>query len=168
MPADLQPFFAGARLFALEKAQGGIRPIACGEVLRRLVASMAAKQMRAGLLEYLAPGPEEGVQQPAQLGVGARGGSDVMVRGIQAALDAHPDWVCMTVDYTNAFNAGSRAVMLQEVAKRFPSLQPPPEWALGDPYSRVVDAVVMRLAAWLKRAYPGSGRVEVEKKTPNA
>jgi len=91
VPADLQPFFAGARLFALEKAQGGIRPIACGEVLRRLVASMAAKQMRAGLLEYLAPGPEEGVQQPAQLGVGARGGSDVMVRGIQAALDAHPD-----------------------------------------------------------------------------
>ena len=124
VPADLQPFFAGARLFALEKAQGGIRPIACGEVLRRLVASMAAKQMRAGLLEYFAPGPEDGVQRPAQLGVGARGGSDVMVRGIQTALDAHPNWVCMTVDYTNAFNAGSRAVMLQEVAKRFPSLYP--------------------------------------------
>lgn len=36
-PEDLAPFMAGATLISLKKPDGGVRPIAIGEVLRRLV-----------------------------------------------------------------------------------------------------------------------------------
>jgi len=37
VPASLAPFFACARLIGLGKADGGVRPIAVGETLRRVV-----------------------------------------------------------------------------------------------------------------------------------
>ena len=41
VPADIQPIFCGASLCALNKKDGGIRPIAVGSTLRRLVSKAA-------------------------------------------------------------------------------------------------------------------------------
>jgi hypothetical protein len=43
IPPVIQPVFCGASLFALSKKSGGIRPIAVGCTLRRLVAKVAAR-----------------------------------------------------------------------------------------------------------------------------
>lgn len=39
-PSSLSPLLCGASLFALEKPAGGIRPIACGDLLRRLTSKL--------------------------------------------------------------------------------------------------------------------------------
>ena len=39
LPADLRPFLFGARLIAAKKSHGGIRPIAVGVILRKLMSS---------------------------------------------------------------------------------------------------------------------------------
>ena len=41
MPAQVRPLFFGASFVALEKKTGGVRPIAVGCSLRRLVAKIA-------------------------------------------------------------------------------------------------------------------------------
>ena len=124
VPAAARPYFAGARLFALEKPQGGVRPIACGEVLRRVVATLVCRQLRTQCAEFFASGPQCAQQVPAQLGVGVRGGGEVVVHGLQVAMEANPTWALCTVDWKNAFNACSRARMLREVSVHFPALYP--------------------------------------------
>ena len=52
-PESLMPHLAGAKLFAAEKKDGGVRPIAVGEILRRLTAKClchAAKDSARNLL----------------------------------------------------------------------------------------------------------------------
>ena len=44
VPEDFRPFFFGANLFAFSKLKGGIRPIAVGNTLRRLVAKCAQRK----------------------------------------------------------------------------------------------------------------------------
>ena len=54
-PEFLSQYLAGASLMALEKPGGGIRPIAIGEVLRRLVAKCFCKAYEAETNTYLWP-----------------------------------------------------------------------------------------------------------------
>ena len=49
-PDSIRPFFFGARLIALQKKGGGIRPIAVGCSLRRLVACSQVANDMADLL----------------------------------------------------------------------------------------------------------------------
>ena len=124
VPPDLRPYFAGARLFALSKGGGKVRPIACGEVLRRMAASLAAKALSSEVADVLASGPLRGVPSPVQLGVGVPGGTDIAVLALTVALENNPDWVVCTVDWTNAFQCVSRSKILDEVADKFPQLYP--------------------------------------------
>ena len=57
------PFFCGASLFALSKNDGGIRPIAVGCTLRRLVATIVVNRVSAEVATILVP---------HQLGVGVK------------------------------------------------------------------------------------------------
>ena len=54
-PVEVRPFFFGASLVALRKKCGGVRPIAVGCSLRRLVAKVACKQVAVEMAELLAP-----------------------------------------------------------------------------------------------------------------
>ena len=45
VPEDFRPFFFGANLLAFSKPKGGIRPIAVGNTLRRLVAKCAQQNL---------------------------------------------------------------------------------------------------------------------------
>ena len=69
--------FFGANLIALNKKEGGVRPIAVGNTLRRLVAKCAGFLVRDEMSELLVP---------FQLGYGVKGGAEAAVHGARLFL----------------------------------------------------------------------------------
>ena len=71
IPVEVQPFFYGANLVALETKLGGVRPIAVGcMILRCLVAKVAGFSVVDDMAGLLAP---------HQLGYGVRGGAEAAI-----------------------------------------------------------------------------------------
>ena len=128
IPIGIRPWFAGARLVALCKdgrtqpPEGGVRPIACGEVLRRVCGRLVSTTMAQTFSAYFAHPPAPGCRSvtPVQLGVAVPGGQDIMVHTVQALVELHPDWACASIDIENAFNSVSRSVIAGLVLERFP------------------------------------------------
>jgi hypothetical protein len=54
-PAEVQPYLAGARLIALSKKDGGVRPVAVGECFRRLVGKCLCQATREDARSHLWP-----------------------------------------------------------------------------------------------------------------
>ena len=75
-PASVSPIFFGAKLVTLEKKSGGVRPIAIGYTLRRLVAKCANFYAQKKLADYFAP---------LQVGVGVSGGCEAAVHASRSA-----------------------------------------------------------------------------------
>ena len=73
VPVAVAPFLCGARLHAGLKKDGGLRPIAVGNILRRLTSKVMAKS----LVEKM-----EGLLAPHQLGVSVRGGAEIAVHTV--------------------------------------------------------------------------------------
>jgi hypothetical protein len=113
-------YFFGASLSALAKKAGGIRPIACGETLRRL----AAKTLCAGCKNrarelFLAVG---------QFGVGVAGGIEGLIHGARRIVakwshDANARKIFVKLDIANAFNSVSREFIFRAVREFFPDLE---------------------------------------------
>jgi len=125
-PPSVQPFFAGARLTALTKKNKDVRPIAAGEVLRRLVAKCLCATHKETAAKMFA-GLQYGVATPA--------GGERMIHAVRRQLSGHaddPDWVLLKVDLTNAFNCISRARMLELVHTHMPHLYTWVEWCYRD------------------------------------
>ena len=59
-PRELAPFLAGASLVALAKPKGGVRPIAVGEILRRLTGKLLCGEVKEAARAFF---------WPAQVGV---------------------------------------------------------------------------------------------------
>ena len=78
VPEAVLPFFFGARLIVLSKDNGGVRPIAVGGSLQRLVAKVAVQQVSC----QLSP-----IFSPCQLGFGVRGGIEAAVYAARHFLD---------------------------------------------------------------------------------
>ena len=113
-PVWLRPYFFGASLFAFAKKDGGLRPIAVGLTLRRLVAKVACRIASAQCIEYL---------KPRQLGVGVKGGAEALVHGARHYLDNMPEnYVFVKLDFSNAFNSLRRDAMREAVAIHLPGL----------------------------------------------
>ena len=70
VPVEVVPHLCGANLLALKKKNGGLRPIAIGEVLRRLVSKCLSFAVRSVVLDVL---------PPLQVGVGLPGGAEAIV-----------------------------------------------------------------------------------------
>ena len=117
-------WFTASRLVPLVKkaahpgALQGVRPIAIGEVWARLV-SMCAMAACPNIGPSLAP---------LQVGVGVRGGAQVLGHAIRAGVKAHPEDVTLQLDFKNAFNMIHRGAMLQAVASRAPQLLKFAQW----------------------------------------
>jgi hypothetical protein len=101
-----------SRLIPLRKKCNGVRPIAIGEVWARLVS-------RCAMAACPCIGPK---LAPLQVGVGVKGGSQVLGHAIRADILAHPEDVTLQLDFKNAFNTLSREAMLKAVADRAPQL----------------------------------------------
>ena len=75
VPEFARQVFYGARLCALGKKDGGVRPIAVGNVLRRLAAKVGARPSSARLGSEL---------RPIQLGFSTRGGCEAAVHAARS------------------------------------------------------------------------------------
>ena len=115
VPEVVAPYLCGARLHAAKKKDDGIRPIAVGNLLRRLAAKCAANAVAEKAATLLSP---------HQLGVGVRGGCEAIVHAARQALDKAGNKYILQVDLINAFNQADRGVALQEVAEHFPEILP--------------------------------------------
>lgn len=116
---DIRRYIFGARLHGFNKKDGGIRPIACGDVLRRLAAKWLMQQARSRI---------NGVM-PYQVGVGFPNGVDVAVQSTRLFVDqaktaqGKAAKKCVaSVDISNAFNTLNRTAMLAAIAKLAPYL----------------------------------------------
>ena len=113
-PSSITPYFFGANLTALQKKDGGVRPIAVGCTLRRLAAKVAGSKMMEEMGELLAP---------RQLGYGVRGGAEAAVHAARLyLLDLDPTKAVLKLDFKNAFNSIRRDKLLEAVRELAPGL----------------------------------------------
>jgi hypothetical protein len=124
-PLELAPFLAGASLFALEKKDGGIRPIAIGEILRRLVGKALCKTVQDSATEYF---------WPHQVGVACSQGTECAVHVVNqwvARNASTANRVVLKLDFANAFNTVDRETALAELRTNFPQLARWAQWLYG-------------------------------------
>ena len=100
---------------ALTKKEGGIRPIAVGCTLRRLVAKVAGFRVRDEMAALLAP---------RQLGYGVRGGAEAAVHAARLYLQGLQHRCVLKLDVKNAFNTLRRDKMLHALQNFAPDLFP--------------------------------------------
>jgi hypothetical protein len=116
-PAGVQPTLFGARLVALVKKDGGLRPIACGEILRRLAGKVLCGLCKKALVKALLP--------VGQVGVGVPNGIEgLYFAARQAGMRIAPTFACLKLDLVNAFNEVSRHEVLAAVAADCPDALP--------------------------------------------
>ena len=122
VPLAVQPHFAGARLTALSKKNRDIRPIAAGEILRRLVSKCMCIMHKEAAAQHF-KGFQYGVATPA--------GAERMIHFVRKTMAAHEldtDWVVLKVDLKNAFNCVSRARILELVLAHAPDMYHWVDW----------------------------------------
>ena len=116
-PSVVIPHLCGASLFACKKRGDGLRPIAVGEVLRRLTSKCVSRAVQADAVRILSP---------LQVGVGIPVGCEAIVHSVSSVLEdpnISPDDRCiLLVDFSNAFNSVNREHMFREVRARIPSM----------------------------------------------
>ena len=120
-----QPYFFGTTLTALNKKDGGVRPIAVGCTLRRLVAKCAGARIMRAMGAHLAP---------HQLGYGVPMGVGAAVHAAHIFLHhLKPGHLLLKLDFKNAFNCLHRQKMLIAVRDQVPELLPLVLSAYGAP-----------------------------------
>ena len=116
VPPSICEIFFGASLTALSKKDGGIRPIAVGGTIRRLIAKVASQSILAETSDRL---------YPLQLGFGVSKGSEAAVHAARHFLEnLSPSKVLMKLDIKNAFNSIRRDKILEAVRFHIPQLYP--------------------------------------------
>ena len=125
VPKAVRPIFFGATLLPFIKKDGGIRPIAVGLTLRRLIAKIASSRA----LDSCA-----GVLGPSQLGVGVKGGAEALVHSARLYVQRMDESrAFVKLDFKNAFNSVRRAAIFRAVAEHRPDLLAFIESSYGSP-----------------------------------
>jgi hypothetical protein len=117
VPTEVTPYLCGGNLFASIKKSGGHRPVAVGDILRRLTSKSIAYAVAGRASDHL---------RPLQFGVGVRGGCEGVVHATRATLEdetipQNRKWLLQT-DLVNGFNQVDRTHMLAEVRNHFPDI----------------------------------------------
>ncbi|OQV22928.1 hypothetical protein BV898_03354 [Hypsibius exemplaris] len=116
IPLDVCPLLYGACLTALLKKDGGIRPIAVGTTIRRMLGRILSRRamMAMGAL-----------MRPVQLGYGTRGGAEAVVHATRSFISVGGETrVLLKMDFKNAFNTIRRDRLLHAVKLHLPHLYP--------------------------------------------
>lgn len=97
------------------KKEGGIRPIAVGCTLRRLVSKMACRSEFSNTNSKL---------RPKQIGVATKGGCEAAVHSVRTYLSHHENSnkVLVKVDLRNAFNSVERDDLLHSILQFTPNI----------------------------------------------
>ena len=114
VPELVRPTLFGGALTALNKKDGGLRPIVVGNTWRRLAAKVACRHVYERCAEFLAP---------RQLGFGVSGGAEAAAHAARRYIQSmDSNKVFMKIDFSNAFNTLRRDVILCAIKTNFPEL----------------------------------------------
>ena len=102
-----------AALAALAKPAGGVRPVAVGSVLRRIVTKAVCKAFAPELRD--AAGPR-------QFAIGRPGGIEILFKAMGVLAEMRPRAAFVKLDFENAFNATDRVAVQRAVDARLPAL----------------------------------------------
>ena len=108
LPVGIATALTGARLTALAKPDGGVRGIATGCSLRRLVARTLAKQFAKDFETECAP---------FQYALSTRAGTDYVGHMLRAATDSDAAATVLSVDGIGAYDHVSRLGMLERLSR---------------------------------------------------
>ena len=125
-PPCVRASFAGAALSALEKKDGGTRPIAAGESLRRIIGKVLCARVKGKASTFFAP---------LQFGVACSHGTERVVHRARKFWDAcgdHHDACMVKWDFRNAFNSIARSAIFPLVDREFPELSTWTWWTYGE------------------------------------
>ena len=111
-PPEIVSYLCGATLLAVKKKNGGLRPIAVGEVLRRLTSKCLSRAVQS--------------DSQLQVGVGVKGGCEAVVHFVAHILEREDLpllslWILL-IDFSSAFNSVSREHMFRETRASLPGL----------------------------------------------
>jgi len=135
-----------SRLVPLAKKDGGVRPIAVGEMFYRLAAKTTLK------LNFR---PDHLL--PCQLGVGSKGGVEPIVRLINRAIDNDLERSFSTLtslDFSNAFNELDRRDIAASVREYAPGLFRALKWAYGTATDLLLGEHIIRSAQGARQGDP--------------
>ncbi|KAA8499398.1 Retrotransposable element [Porphyridium purpureum] len=134
-----------ARLIPLKKKDGGVRPIAVGELLRRVLGKLVLAHLGSDAAESL---------RPDQYGVGRPAGLEGAVLGTRLAAMQSPGTAVLLVDIANAFNCVDRPTLMRIVQGRFPALWPLVRSTYAHPAPLRVGAHVLASACGVQQGDP--------------
>ena len=126
-PSVLAPFLAGATLTALPKKDDGIRPVAVGEVWRRLTSKYLCSAYKEQASSYFFP-LQIGVAQPLGTEIGLETARQWSTRNKE-----NTSAILVKIDFSNAFNCVDRQVFLEQCRHQFPGLAQWAEWCYSKP-----------------------------------
>ncbi|MEM7284532.1 MAG: reverse transcriptase domain-containing protein [Pseudomonadota bacterium] len=117
LPKFILPTIYGASLSAFLKPNGGIRPIACGFTLRRVVGKTCCLLLSQRIGNVL---------RPRQLGCGTPGGSEAAVHAARSFCNYNDktDKVLLKIDFRNALNTVNRDTVLAVARQHVPEIFP--------------------------------------------
>ena len=147
-PRELAPFIAGAPLMALLKQGGGLRPIAIGETIRRLVSKCCCEATVEDTKIIFGP---------LQVGVATQGGAEASihaVRKLAADFGDDPGKIMLKVDFSNAFNMVDRTEMLAQVYEKLPSLYRWVEYCYSQPAHLFFGTCLLQSMAGVQQGDP--------------
>lgn len=116
LPQIALKFMANGEISAIAKTlnpQGPIRPIANGDIFRKIVASILLTKHKTQIVEVLGTN---------QLGVGQSNGMESIIHLFNASLEADQTWDLVSIDIRNAFNSIFRKIILVNLSVKFPSM----------------------------------------------
>jgi len=104
-PATIEPTLE-SRLIALDKGNGEVRPIAAGEVIRRIIGKCVTKVLKQDILD-----------SSGSLQVRARhkSGSEATVHAMNSLFQQEDTNAVLLGDASNAFNSPNRAAALYNI-----------------------------------------------------
>lgn len=113
--SSILKYIYGANLCALNKKDGGLRPIAVGCVFRRLTAKICCQAVQEKCKNYF---------QPYQLGFATKQGCETIIHATRTFLENEKESnkVLVKIDYKNAFNSVERDILLKEIKENVPEL----------------------------------------------
>ena len=122
----LQPFLAGGVSIALAKPTRGVRPLCCGDPLRRLVAKCFCLGGKGEISQKF---------KGKNYGVGCPGGVEAVAHSLRDVLHRHrdSDLALLKIDFKNAFNLLSREAFVQASSEMFPGLERWTWWCYNKP-----------------------------------
>ncbi len=113
LPGDALAAHLAGRVVGLPKADGGVRPLACGSVARRLAARGACLAFGDSITAACGP---------SQYAVGRAGGAEKLHKTLTVLAELRPGALFIKLDFRNAYNSLHRASILEAVDSGMPFL----------------------------------------------